>query len=384
MVAKIGDDPLGIVAPLSRQLGTGRYTVSWQTAAADGHPSRGSFTFSVVVAAPDTSRAQNRPTQPPVTATEQPNEIISTPVSLQPLNTAEHWALLVAVLTVVGAVVFRIGVLSRASWPAAIAADANDRARRLAQGALALAALAALTRLAAEASLMPSTSVGMRTMWEVARDTRWGHGWLVGAAGIVVAALGFIAWRSSAGILLAALGSIALALSQSLTGHAGADSNSLALSVGGDVIHLLAAGAWIGGLVSVALSGLPALSRQEESNRPAQGSSLVRAYHDVALPSVVLVGLTGLANAWLRVGTLSALVGSAYGRVLIVKLLLFVILASFGYYHWRTAVAPRWSSESASRFRRTAYLELVVGALVLIATALLVSMATPDVASHAH
>jgi copper transport protein len=383
-VAKIDNDPMGVVASLPARLSAGRYTVAWQTAASDGHPARGTFTFSVVATPTDTTRVTPRPAPTSAPTTQQPNEIISTPVALQPLNTAEHWALLIAVLTVIGAVVFRSAVLSRSSWSAAVAADAGDRARRLAQGALALAAVAALTRLAAEASLMPSSPVGMRTMWEVARDTRWGHGWLVGAAGIVVAALGFTAWRSSAGMFLAAVGAVALALSQSLTGHAAADSGSLVLSVGADVVHLLATGAWIGGLVSVVLSGLPALRRHEEADRPAPGSSLVRAYHDVALPSVIVVGLTGIANAWLRVGTLPALVGSAYGRVLIVKLLLFVVLGSFGYYHWRTAVAPQWAAGSAERFQRTAYLELFVGALVLVATALLVSIATPDVASHAH
>jgi putative copper export protein len=68
----------------------------------------------------------------------------------------------------------------------------------------------------------------------------------------------------------------------------------------------------------------------------------------------------------------------------VAKIALFLMLLLFGYYHWRTAVAPNWDQTSASRFRRTALLELLVGALVLIATAALVSMATPEIAAHAH
>jgi putative copper export protein len=292
---------------------------------------------------------------------------------------------LVAVLTVIGAIVFRGAVLARASWDRVVLSDASDRARRLAQGALGLALVASLTRLAAEASLMPESPVGMRAMWEVARDTSWGHGWLLGAAGIIVAALGFVvARRTTAGWVIAATGAVALTLSQSLTGHAGAETDRLTVSITANTIHLLTAGAWIGGLISVVLAGLPVLRRQGETAGRVAGSSMVRAYHDIAFPSAILVALTGLANTWLRIGGFGALWSSAYGRVLVTKIALFLTLLVFGYHHWRTAVAPNWDQTSASRFRRTALLELLVGAIVLIATAALVSMATPETAVHAY
>src|SRR5580765_2600583 len=41
-------DPLSISVPVSQALQAGRYTVSWRTAASDGHPSRGSFSFIVL------------------------------------------------------------------------------------------------------------------------------------------------------------------------------------------------------------------------------------------------------------------------------------------------------------------------------------------------
>ena len=380
-VAKMASDPSGIVAPIPTALGAGRYTVIWKTAASDGHPSTGRFTFSVLG---DTTRpvARARETIP---AQPKPNEIVAPPVASQPLNAAEHWAVLVAVLTVIGAIVFRGGVLARARWERPVLIDASDRARRLAQGALGLALVASLTQLAAEASLMPESSLGMRAMWEVARDTAWGHGWLLGAAGILVAALGFtVARRLTAGWAIAALGAVALALSQSLTGHAGADADRLTLSLTANTIHLLAAGAWVGGLISIVLAGLPAIRRLEEAAGSAAGSSMVRAYHDIAFPSVIVVALSGIANSWLRIDALAALWSSAYGRVLVAKILLFLTLVVFGYYHWRTAVAPNWEQASAGRFRRTALLELLVGAFVLIVTALLVSMATPEILVHAH
>ncbi|MBC7562297.1 MAG: copper homeostasis periplasmic binding protein CopC [Gemmatimonadaceae bacterium] len=40
-------DPKTLVATLKAPVGQGRYTVNWQAAGADGHPMRGSYTFTV-------------------------------------------------------------------------------------------------------------------------------------------------------------------------------------------------------------------------------------------------------------------------------------------------------------------------------------------------
>jgi putative copper export protein len=50
---------------------------------------------------------------------------------------------------------------------------------------------------------------------------------------------------------------------------------------------------------------------------------------------------------------------------------------AIGAYHWRTAVIPDWTSETARRFRRTAMAELVVGAIIIAFTTLLISTALP-------
>lgn len=53
-----GDDSLTIEAPVLGRIGSGEYAVVWRTAARDGHPLRGRFTFRVTLpAAPaDTAR----------------------------------------------------------------------------------------------------------------------------------------------------------------------------------------------------------------------------------------------------------------------------------------------------------------------------------------
>ena len=67
--------------------------------------------------------------------------------------------------------------------------------------------------------------------------------WIARVALLLVAAL--LPWR----VLSAIVAGLVLALTAA-AGHAGAENNPLQL--GGDVIHLLAAGAWLGGLAPFA------------------------------------------------------------------------------------------------------------------------------------
>ncbi len=140
------------------------------------------------------------------------------------------------------------------------------------------------------------------------------------AVGLVVA-LGAAVARSRATtawlFVLGVLGMLILAL----TGHASGsvDHETAVNSLG---VHLLGTGLWVGGLI-----GLVAL-------RPTLGVDLgasVARYSPVALFCFVAVALSGLQQAWIRVGSLSAL-GTAYGSLIIVKT---VALVTLGFFGWR-------------------------------------------------
>jgi putative copper resistance protein D len=106
-------------------------------------------------------------------------------------------------------------------------------------------------------------------------------------------------------------------------------------------------------------------------------ASLVHAFSPAALGFASLVALTGLVSAWLRLGSLSALWGSGYGLVLLLKLALVGALAAVGFHNWRT-VRPTLGTDAAStRLERSAKLELGVGLLIIVATAILVATPTP-------
>ncbi|MCX3058478.1 copper resistance CopC/CopD family protein [Streptomyces beihaiensis] len=89
-----------------------------------------------------------------------------------------------------------------------------------------------------------------------------------------------------------------------------------------DVLHLLAVAAWLGGLTTL----LVALYRA-----PGIEGSAVRRFSTVAFSSVAVLAATGLYQSWRQVGSWSALTGTAYGQLLLVKVGLVAVLVGIGW-----------------------------------------------------
>jgi len=390
-IARMTDDAMGVWAPIAAKLETGAYTVTWRTAASDGHATTGQFTFDLVgapkAAAVSSDTGARAATHAPLV---QIDSTAQEPAKLN-VTAATRWLEFVAMLAIIGAVVFRFVVLGLASramagvLPSETSRELGDSARRLAQSALILLLIAAISRLYEEASavLGPNRRIDTAALRTIVFDTRWGTGWLIGVAGMLVAAAGFsIAKRvqSSAGWLIAALGALGIAIAPALTGHASA-TEPLVVALGADILHVCAASAWIGGLLALLFASLPWL--RGGRSEPTIGSGalvagLVRAFHPVALTCAAIVILTGLVASWLRLPALSSLWESGYGRVLLVKLALVVIVAVLGALNWRRMLPALGDERAARRITRTAGAELTFAALVLAVTAILVSTPTPD------
>jgi copper transport protein len=371
---KYGAETASITAPIVNPLPRGRYTVVWHTAASDGHATNGRFSFTVTAAAAAAPAAGAQTGSPGTSKSNAPLQ----PAPVAPVSAPLRWAELIGVLTLVGTLVFRLVVLPAAGWPESIRHDASDRTRRLAQAALLLFAITTIMRLSGESTLVPgSQSSRFAAMWTVVHATRWGVGWSIGAIGIVIAAVGlFAAHRALSGWATAAIGAIAICASESLTGHAGASSHA-ALAIATDVAHVLAGGGWLGGLTVVLLCGLPALNAVDDAERPAAGARLVRAYHSSAVECVALVLITAVIGAWLRLTAFSDLWTTHYGTILVIKVALVIVVLLFGLFHWKRVVTVDWQESTRRRFARSAAAELLIGALVVGASAALISTALP-------
>jgi len=174
------------------------------------------------------------------------------------------------------------------------------------------------------------------------------------------------------GLLLGGLVTATLAWA----GHAAAtEGPSRLLHLPADALHLLAAGVWLGGLPSLFLL-LSWVRRSPDPSRVAVAREATRRFSALALVGVSGLVLTGLVNAWVLVGTFPALVGTPYGRLLLVKLLLLVPLLAIAAQNLlrlkpRLLAAPPAGSEVAGddplrRLRRNVLAEAGLGASILL------------------
>ncbi|HMC56214.1 MAG TPA: copper resistance protein CopC, partial [Gemmatimonadaceae bacterium] len=274
--AVAADSGNGLHATISAPLGPGIYTVRWQTASADGHTIDGEFSFIVTDAA-DTASARTPSTTAPTPAPAQHAVPESVHRTHEEYRTA-RWLEFVALLTVLGALGFRHGVLPPLAARGVPTSDAADRARRLGLSVLLVYVLAAITRAYNESVAVHGASEALdpQQLVPMLTATIWGFGWLAGVIGAAVVAAGWALSRRqiAIGTPLALTGALGMAFAPALSGHS-ASSEHFVASVVLDVVHVAAAGLWIGGLLMVLFAGIPAMRRLQGTNTDAAVSALV-------------------------------------------------------------------------------------------------------------
>lgn len=159
---------------------------------------------------------------------------------------------------------------------------------------------------------------------------------------------------------VAAAASLALLVAPTLSGHALDRNQPRWLSVPADLVHLLAASVWIGGLATLVY----VLPRGEDETRPA----IVRRFSSTALAAVVAIGATGLIRALTELSRAGQVWSTSYGRLLIVKTVLFAPLVGLGWLN-RTLLI-----DAFSRLRRSAVVELLLLAGIVLAVAVLTEL----------
>ncbi|UIX32697.1 copper resistance CopC/CopD family protein [Streptomyces sp. GQFP] len=125
---------------------------------------------------------------------------------------------------------------------------------------------------------------------------------------------------------------IGLAATWALAEHASTGIQAgIAMPV--DVVHLVAVALWLGGLSAllVALFRAPA-------DAPIEGSA-VRRFSRLAFGSVIALVATGIYQSWRQVGSWSALTGTSYGQLLLVKIGLVIVLVGIAY------ISRRWTAQ---------------------------------------
>ena len=172
----------------------------------------------------------------------------------------------------------------------------------------------------------------------------------------------------------------------SLSSHAGTAAADAVLSMAVDWSHLVAAGVWTGGLLALALAGLPvarAAARQDPAAGAEHAAALTARFSDVAQLSMLVVLATGLYEALVHVSGLGQLGRTAWGGELVAKLALWAVVLLVASASTASLV-PRISQRaagatarlaacgelaSAARFELAAAMALITVAAVLAGTA---------------
>ena len=94
-------------------------------------------------------------------------------------------------------------------------------------------------------------------------------------------------------------------------------------------------------------------------------------------PGIGVLVITGAVEAWLQLGSVSALWNSEYGTALVRKLVFVMLVAALGAYHWRFAQPALTTDRSLTALRWSIALDVVFLLGVLVLTAILTGTAPP-------
>ena len=184
----------------------------------------------------------------------------------------------------------------------------------------------------------------------------------------------WLAWRIEAGIL-AALGAGLAAWA----GHAVSVDPGSALPVLVNAVHLIGVGAWFGALPALALL-LRVASREDGADARPFAVIATRRFSAWALVVMTLIVVTGVWNTWNEVGGVPALVGTAYGRLVLLKVALLLPVLALAAWN-RQSLLPRLGGDGATVGRPAmrslagfVAIEAILGmALVVVAAVLAVT-----------
>lgn len=233
--------------------------------------------------------------------------------------------------------------------------------RLAAVGAL-ISGLAWLGCETVEMSGDPRAAFEPATLNAVLTETMFGRVWSLRLVVAIVIVIGVFFTRTLRGRFSAplVLASGLLLVSLSGTGHAASED---ALHRSSDIMHLLTAGIWLGGLCAV---GFRVGSRVGDTLDPSLQRAEILRFSNVALAAVTILVATGVANAAFLIDW-RELLGTAYGRTLLIKSALVLGMIGGAVMSRRRLAANAGPAE----LRRSVVLEQGFGALVLAATSVL-------------
>ena len=156
-----------------------------------------------------------------------------------------------------------------------------------------------------------------KSLWVFATQIELGTSLAINVLIAVALSLLSLTFRSLTATLFLAVAGIAALVPLAQIGHASSSANhSLAVNAMG--MHLVAVTIWVGGFIALLLL-----------RKSADEKTLVKRYSTLALTGFVLMAISGIASAYVRIPNFESLFG-AYGTILLFKSIALVALGSIG------------------------------------------------------
>jgi copper transport protein len=347
-----------VAVGIDSELAPGTYTVAWRVVSADSDPISGAFVFHVV--------------ERGVAANVSIDALTGTSQAVDVLFTAGRFLDFVFLLLAAGGSAVLVIALPSAPW----------RVRRRLYGILAGAAgglaIVALVNILLQGATAGGLTLGDAFSWSLftsVLETDFGEVLLIQSALAATLALTALALRHTEHHDRRPLIALTLALSAGLTvtpSFAGHARTLGALGLTSDVLHVVSAALWTGGLAFLVLALVMA-----GIDRWPLATRAVPRFSNLAVGSVVALLVAGTISAYLQLRTWSALWDNTYGLLVLTKIALVVPLLALGAYNNRYAV-PRLKAGMASvlerrRFLRNVGAELGIMVVIVGVTAVLVN-----------
>ncbi|WP_123151782.1 copper resistance CopC/CopD family protein [Mesorhizobium delmotii] len=308
-----------------QRLGSGTHVLSWRVISADGHPVGGSVLFSIGApsAAPAVSEAVDRGLRPAI------------------------W---------IGKVFLYVGLFLGVGGAFAIAwlAQGGRSGRRFVIAAILCGLVAAPLSLGLQgldALGVPLARLAQPGVWQAGLATSFGRTVLVALVALGLGLLSLVGPRGGAKLFaLAGLAGVGAALAAS--GHASAAEPQWLTR---PMVFLHGAGIafWAGALAPLGL----AMRR-----KPAEAAPFLNRFSQAILLVVAVLAATGFVLAVIQVQAPAALLETAYGRLLLVKLALLLFLFTLAAINrWKlTGPAEAGETEVQTRLVRSIGIEMLI------------------------
>lgn len=391
-VFRPGESDHGIGVAVPDDLADGTYTATYRVVSADAHPVSGGLVFTVGKDGGVSDRTIS--------------ELIAASDSGPVTGAAfwfDRWVGFLAIALAVGSLAFLVLLWSpmtaRRSGLLAPRAEETGRRLKLILGvAVAAGLVSTILAILFQGAIAAGTDFWTALKPEVFHevvDTRFGMvmvlrmlSWL-SLIPLVLLATGLVGRsdrRFGSTILFSILTAGFLVISPGLAGHASTQA-PVWLLFPSDVLHVAAMSVWAGGLAALIFL-LPVATRGlgSGSDRSLVLTDFLLRFSTVALACVIVIAATGTIQAIVEVNSFTALVDTAFGRAVSIKILLFLILVTLGAKNRRriipALVARRGKGEGPGRSgvlaRNNLRLEVVLVTVVLAVAAALVSYPPPS------